>query len=147
MGRILIAEPHADVRSLFEFVVERLGHEPLSISRGDGSDLPPIDAALVEPAAPSALALAESLRRRQPELPIVCASIFPPEPAALALGPLAYLEKPFGLSELEYVLRLALERPLAGAAAVEYPKSGVPHPPSGRTVSRDHCGPPVAGSI
>jgi hypothetical protein len=45
----------------------------------------------------------------------VCASIFPAEPAALELGPIAYLEKPFGLSELEYVLRLAMERPAAAA--------------------------------
>ena len=110
MGRILIAEPHADVRSLFEFVVERLGHEPLSLARHDGSELPPVDAAIVEPAAPGALELARALRLRSPELPIVCASIFPAEPAALELGPLAYLEKPFGLSQLEYILRLAMER-------------------------------------
>jgi CheY-like chemotaxis protein len=115
MGRILIAEPHADVRSLFEFVVERLGHESISTTRGDGSDLPPIDALLLEPAAPGALALARSLRARFPELAIVCASIFPAEPAALDLGPLAYLEKPFGLSELEYVLRLALDHRAAAA--------------------------------
>ena len=116
MGRILIAEPHADVRSLFEYVVERLGHEPLSLTRDDGGALPPIDAVIVEPAAPSPLALAQGLRARFPELPIVCASIFPAEPAALQLGPLAYLEKPFGLSELEYVLRLAMERSAAVAA-------------------------------
>jgi CheY-like chemotaxis protein len=115
MGRILIAEPHADVRSLFEFVVERLGHESISVTRGDGSDLPPLDAVIVEPAAPGALTLVRSLRARFPELAIVCASIFPAEPAALELGPLAYLEKPFGLSELEYVLRLAIERPAAAA--------------------------------
>jgi CheY-like chemotaxis protein len=115
MGRILIAEPHADVRSLFEFVVERLGHEPLCVARDDGVPLPRIDALIVEPAAPSALALAQNLRERFPELPIVCASIFPAEPPALELGPLAYLEKPFGLSELEYVLRLAMERSAAAA--------------------------------
>ena len=116
MGRILIAEPHADVRSLFEFVVERLGHEWISVARGDDrSELPPIDAVILEPAAPGALELARTLRIRSPDLPIVCASIFPAEPAALELGPLAYLEKPFGLSELEYVLRMALERRAAAA--------------------------------
>jgi DNA-binding NtrC family response regulator len=109
MGRILIAEPHADVRSLFEFVVERLGHEWISLVRGNGADLPPIDAVLLEPAAPAALALARDLRARSPDLPIVCASIFPAEPSALELAPIAYLEKPFGLSELEHILRLALE--------------------------------------
>ena len=116
MGRILIAEPHADVRSLFEFVVERLGHEPLCLTRDNGTALPPIDALIVEPAAPSALALAQSIRACLPKLPIICASIFPAEPAALELGPLAYLEKPFGLSELEYVLRLAMEGSAAAAA-------------------------------
>ena len=106
MGRILIAEPHADVRSLFEFVVARLGHESLSLVRGDVAELPPVDAMIVEP---TALALARDLRARTPDVPIVCASIFPAEPSALELGPLAYLEKPFGLTELEHVLRLALE--------------------------------------
>ena len=109
MGRILIAEPHADVRSLFEFVVERLGHESMSLVRGNAAELPPIDAMLLEPAAPAALALARDLRARSPDLPIVCASIFPAEPSALELAPIAYLEKPFGLSELEHVLGLALE--------------------------------------
>jgi CheY-like chemotaxis protein len=113
MGRILIAEPHGDVRSLFEFVVERLGYESISLARGDGGDLPPIDAMIVEPAAPAALDLARSLRARLPGLPIVCASIFPAEPVALELEPVAYLEKPFGLSELEYVLRLAMQRSVA----------------------------------
>jgi hypothetical protein len=116
MGRVLISEPHADVRSLFEFVVERLGHEPLSVLRDPGDDLPPVDAMILEPAAPSALALAHDLRARSPDLPIICASIFPAEPSALELDPLAYLEKPFGLSELEYILRLALERCAAEAA-------------------------------
>jgi CheY-like chemotaxis protein len=115
MGCILIAEPHADVRSLFEFVVQRLGHESLSMVREADGELPDVDAMIVEPAAPAALSLASSLRGRFPELPIVCASIFPAEPAALALGPLAYLEKPFGLSELEYILRRAMERPAAAA--------------------------------
>jgi CheY-like chemotaxis protein len=115
MSRILIAEPHGDVRSLFEFVVERLGYEWISLAEGEGGDLPPIDAMIVEPAEPAALALARSVRARLPELPIVCASIFPAEPGALELEPLAYLEKPFGLSELEYVLRLAMERPAAAA--------------------------------
>jgi CheY-like chemotaxis protein len=115
MGRILIAEPHVDVRSLFEFVVERLGYEPISDARGDGADLPEIDAMIVEPAAPAALRLARSIRARLPQLPIVCASIFPAGPVALELDPLAYLEKPFGLSELEYVLRLAIERRVAAA--------------------------------
>ena len=116
MGRILIAEPHADVRSLFEFVVSRLGHESLSLVRSDGAKLPPVDAMIVEPAAPTALALARDLRARSPDVPIVCASIFPAEPSALELGPIAYLEKPFGLSELEYVLRLALESREVAAA-------------------------------
>jgi hypothetical protein len=116
MGRILIAEPHADVRSLFEFVVERLGHEPFSRLRADTEDLPAIDAMIIEPAAPAALRLARAVRARSPDVPIVCASIFPAEPSALELAPLAYLEKPFGLSELEYILRLALEQRPAEAA-------------------------------
>jgi DNA-binding response OmpR family regulator len=114
MGRILIAEPHGDVRALLEVVVERLGFQPVTKTRLDDMFLP-VDAVIVEPAAPTALLIARGLRDRHPDVPIICVSIFPPEPTALELEPLAYLEKPFGLGELEGILRTALA--LEGAAA------------------------------
>jgi CheY-like chemotaxis protein len=114
MGRILIAEPHADVRALFEFVVERLGHQP--VCAGAGAEAPAVDALIVEPAVPATLELAQRLRARFPELPIVCASIYPPAADALALAPVAYLEKPFGLGRLEQALAGALGDLPAAAA-------------------------------
>jgi hypothetical protein len=107
MGRILIAEPHHDVSSLFEFVVDRLGHEAVVIPV-DAADLPDVDAVILEPADAETLALGRRLHDAFPALPIVCASIFPASAEALALEPVTYLEKPFGLGALERALTLAL---------------------------------------
>ena len=54
------------------------------------------------------LAVAQQLRERSPELPIVCASIMPRGPEASSLAPVAYLRKPYALADLERVLTDAL---------------------------------------
>jgi len=48
------------------------------------------------------------LRRRLEGLPIICTSIEPPNNATKALGPVAYLLKPFRLGELETAIAAAL---------------------------------------
>lgn len=63
---------------------------------------------ILEPASGEALALAQQLRRRLEGLPIICASIRPADGATAALRPVAYLLKPFRLSELEAALAAAL---------------------------------------
>jgi CheY-like chemotaxis protein len=109
--RILVVEPHAEVRALLGHVVERLGHEPVFPTGRRGEHLPidEVDVLLLEPADPAALATAERLLRRRRTIPVVCASIYPSLERAAPLRPLAYLVKPFGLAELESALRSAVE--------------------------------------
>jgi DNA-binding response OmpR family regulator len=105
VARILIVEPHADIRSLFEHVVRRAGHEPV-VAEVIGSGPPDVDAAVIEPGDGSGLAIARLLRGLG--LPIVFASIFPAEQEMLDLEPAAYFVKPFALAELEHALGAAL---------------------------------------
>src|SRR5690242_7492597 len=74
VARILIVEPHADIRSLFEHVVRRAGHEPV-VAEINGSGTPEVDAAVIEPGDSQGLAIARVLRALG--LPVVFASIFP----------------------------------------------------------------------
>jgi CheY-like chemotaxis protein len=105
VARILIVEPHADIRSLFEHVIRRAGHEPV-LAEADGADAPEVDAAVIEPGDSQGLALARRLR--QLGRPIVFASIFPADQEMLDLEPAAYFVKPFALAELEHALGQAL---------------------------------------
>jgi hypothetical protein len=105
VARVLICEPHGDTGDLLEIVVRRLGHEPVRFDGRveEGHD---VAAAVVEPATPGALVVAERLRRDG--VALVFLSILPAEPAALDLHPVAYLLKPFALHDLERALAEAL---------------------------------------
>jgi len=108
MARILISEPHPDLRVLIEAVVRRTGNEPVGRGELIGGDAPA--AMILEPASADALAAAAQLRSRLEELPIICASIFPPSDESCALSPVAHLIKPFRLRELEAAIVSALAR-------------------------------------
>ena len=114
MARVLICEPHADISSLLELVVRRLGHEPVAYC-GDAVDYIAIDVAVVEPGVESGLRLATRLRAQN--VPVLFTSIYAPEKELLALEPVAYLVKPFPL--------YALERALAGALATLGPRAAI----------------------
>jgi hypothetical protein len=88
-----------------------MGHEPVFPTGRRNDALPDgaVDVVLLEPADPAALGATETLRRRQGTLPVVCASIHPGSERTGSLGPVAYLLKPFALSELERALCLAVE--------------------------------------
>jgi DNA-binding response OmpR family regulator len=105
VARILIVEPHADIRSLLEHVIRRLGHEAV-YADGNGGSAPDVDAAVIEPGDFFGMRLARQVR----ELgrPVVFTSIFPAEREALDLEPAAYFVKPFALQELEGALSAAL---------------------------------------
>jgi len=109
VARILLEEPHPDVRELLEVVVRRLGHEPTTRS-ADDLRLDGIEAAIVEPAGGDGLELARRLRRL--DVPVVFTSIFPADDEILALEPAAYLVKPFALHQLERALAAALRAPV-----------------------------------
>jgi CheY-like chemotaxis protein len=109
MARILISEPHPDLRVLIEAVVRRTGNEPVGHGELIGEDAAPA-AMILEPASADGLAAAAQLRRQLEDLPIICASIFPPTDESSALGPVAHLIKPFRLRELEAAIVSALTR-------------------------------------
>jgi DNA-binding response OmpR family regulator len=106
MARILIHEPHPDVRVLLEAVVRRAGHEPVGPGELTSDDTPEL--MILEPASAEGLAAAAKLRRRLEDLPIICTSIEPPSVVTKALSPAAYLLKPFRLGELESAISGAL---------------------------------------
>jgi DNA-binding response OmpR family regulator len=107
VARILICEPHADIRTMLSFVVRRLGHEPL-VSDGSHDQLFGVDAVVVEPGCAESLATAEWTREHAPDVAIVCTSIYPASHKSVTLKPDAYLVKPFPLYELENALSSAL---------------------------------------
>jgi DNA-binding response OmpR family regulator len=104
VARILIVEPHVDIRSLLELVVRRLGHEP--VVHTGGTEPPDIDVAVIEPGEGNGLPLARSLKTAG--VPLIFTSIFPPDRELLELQPSAYLVKPFPLYALEAALAVAL---------------------------------------
>jgi DNA-binding response OmpR family regulator len=106
VARVLISEPHPDARALFELVVRRAGHEPVGL--GELAEREPPELMILEPAFGEGLAIAQRLRRRLEDLPIICASIRPAGPGTESLRPAAYLVKPFRLAELEAALASAL---------------------------------------
>src|SRR5437870_1169844 len=69
MARILISEPHPDVRVLLEAVVRRAGHEP--VDHGELVDEAP-ELMILEPVSADGLAAAARLRDRLEDLPIIC---------------------------------------------------------------------------
>ena len=107
MTRVLIGEPYPEIRELLAHIVGGLGFEP--VLHRDGDDVSPedVDVMLLEPALPGGLEVARKLRARNPGLPIVCLSIYPPTDETSALAPFAYLLKPFALLELQRTLREA----------------------------------------
>jgi hypothetical protein len=110
VARVLIFEPHDDIRALFELVVRRLGHEPVDAAAGGSA----FDAAVIEPGEPGGMRLA--IRMRAQGTPLVFTSIFPSDSATRALEPAAYLVKPFPLYQLEHVLANVLAPQSAAAA-------------------------------
>jgi DNA-binding response OmpR family regulator len=112
VARILICEPHSEVRGLLAHVVARLGHEPFFPDEGaeDTFEAEAVDVLVIEPADPRALAAAQILRLKREEVPIVCASIYPPSSHTRRLGPVAYIVKPFALGELEQAIQAAVGR-------------------------------------
>jgi len=104
MGRVLISEPDPEVRDLLSRVVTRLGHEAVF----DGEAPETLDVIVLEPIDSAGLDRVRLIRKRCPEVRIVCASIEQPTEASSGLQPVAHLLKPFSLAELEGTLEQAL---------------------------------------
>lgn len=92
-------ERDPDVRELIARILIEAGHDVVDDAGHAGS-------LVVDPAYTELLDRALALKRRYPQLRIVCLSIAPPEPHVVhALAPAAYLQKPFRRSELLGSLR------------------------------------------
>jgi hypothetical protein len=114
VGCVLVLEPQPEIRDLVALVARRLGHDAVTeIPAGAAG----IDAVVVEPEGLRGLLAAQVLHKRFPDLPIICASIAPPSGKTADLRPLAYLQKPFTLGELERALTRALPASSSSDAA------------------------------
>ena len=105
VAAVLILEPDPEVRSFYEAVIDRMG-----LIVADASSLgragPSVDVVLLEPGSPEDLEVAQTLHDERPEVPIVCASIFPGD--SNEIDCVAYLEKPFPLAQLQQALNTAV---------------------------------------
>jgi CheY-like chemotaxis protein len=110
MARILISEPHDEVRCMLERMVTRLGHEPFLVRAPTPAQLRSADILVVEPAAPAGAALARAAHAANPTLPIICASVTAPPPELEELGVVftATLVKPFTAAQLGAAIEQAL---------------------------------------
>lgn len=96
---MLVVERNPEVRELLARQLEHLGYRALA-GRGSDPGLEGFDAALIEPGDAIGLALAQELRARDADLPIVFVSIWPASAATAALRPVVHLEKPIRLRQL-----------------------------------------------
>lgn len=106
MATILIMDPDPATRSLLEVLVLRLGHRPIGQMELSEGEIP--DLMLLEPASRAGLRLASRLRRRSPQLPVLCVSIEPPNWETRELGVAGHVMKPFRRMQLERALDSAL---------------------------------------
>lgn len=109
MATILIVDPDASTRSLLELLAERLGHAPIGPREWIHGAEP--DLLLLEPASRPGMRLARGVRRRYPNLPILCVSIDGPNADTRQLRPVGHLMKPFRRSQLEAAIDVALAEP------------------------------------
>jgi hypothetical protein len=104
VARVLICEPHPEVRELLSRIVVRLGHDPVL----DDAELGPVDAILLEPAHAPSVERAGAFKAVDEQIPVVCASIDLPNAGTRRLSPISYLVKPFSLPDVEHALSEAL---------------------------------------
>ena len=112
MATILIADPDPGTWALLELLVLRLGHRPIGqreLAEGEQPEL-----MLLEPSSRLGLRQAQELRRRLPQLPILCVSIDGPSAETSDLGTVGHVMKPFRRIELERKIQQALV-PVASA--------------------------------
>jgi hypothetical protein len=88
--RVLIAEPNADVRSLLELTVSRLGYEP--VPAGAEELHHNVSAIILEPGC--AVGCAAVRRFGDDTPPVLCLSIYPREAGLEPPASVAYLVKP-----------------------------------------------------
>ena len=107
---MLIAEPNAEVRRLFETVVRALGWS--SATYAPDADATAVDVVVLEPSFLEAVERLEAMPARE-RPPVVLVSIYPQDERTRALDAVAFLQKPFAVGELQCALREATAEPAA----------------------------------
>jgi hypothetical protein len=115
MATIGISEPDPEVRTILARAVSRLGHEPVDADPTLGPDA--IDLVIAEPADDRARGTAMLLAHGPGRIPVVCVSIHPRALTRLSFEPVAYLVKPFALSELQRAVAEAVAPAAASKSA------------------------------
>ncbi|HXY81138.1 MAG TPA: hypothetical protein VEH55_07185 [Gaiellaceae bacterium] len=103
--RVLIVEPHEDIRTLLELSMRRLGFEPVAPGDCGPGDA---DAVVLEPSWAHGRTILRRLGDDVP--PVVCLSIYPREAGYAPPESVAYLIKPASLGQLGDALRDACGR-------------------------------------
>src|SRR4051794_40245111 len=98
MSTILVVDDEEPIRLLVARVLEKRGHHVIALGTAQEAlaiDIP-IDLLVVDFILPevNGRELAEALRRRRPNLPIVLMSGFLPQPDLLPAAPSMFLQKP-----------------------------------------------------
>lgn len=106
MATILIVDPDPATRSLLELLCLRLGHSAIGPREWVEGEEP--DLLLLEPASRPGVRLARGVRRRFPQLPVLCVSIDSPSEETRQLGAIGHVMKPFRRTQLEHALEQAL---------------------------------------
>jgi hypothetical protein len=97
VSNVLVLEPNADVRALFLRLIQRLGHEAVV-----GAEAKDVDVVLLEPASADARRTLAAVRARNPNVYVICASVYPKEEASIEAD--AFLVKPVSLAALRSAL-------------------------------------------
>ena len=121
---MLISENSADVCQLLVTGVARMGHESVAVHSIDRGLVERADVLLVEPGDGRSYLLAERVRSKRMDLPIICISIYPPSAKSRLLQPVAHLVKPITLAGLRTAIETALGR-LPNPAHASSPARGV----------------------
>jgi len=113
--RVLVCDPHPEVRGLLLRVAERLGYDAVAVHSSELERAPAADVLVLDPTDDEVLAFGRALRERDPSLAVVVVCSLPPVAAVSALEPVAVLLKPFPLAELERALTVAAVAEAVGA--------------------------------
>jgi DNA-binding response OmpR family regulator len=124
--RVLCVEDHDDVRKTLGLLLEALGHEPVTVAKGDDA-MAIVDAGLdgygllltdLRLPGPDGLAIATRARKRRPDLAVVVISGYmtTTDEAHIEALPATALRKPFSTRDLETALSAALEQATATRA-------------------------------